>query len=151
MGRKVKHGMSDTNFYARWTDMRRRCLKKDNRDYPNWGGRGIKICDRWMEFLNFKEDMYDSFIEMAEEHGMSEVSIDRIDNDGDWSTRSGQASNRRSSKFITFDGITDTKAGWADRIGISRQLLNARLKGGVPLEEALKSGKYKYRYKHFTN
>src|SRR5262245_6977627 len=52
-----RHGMSRTRVYQIWIDMLRRCFGPQTRNYPNWGGRGITVCERWRSFVNFLADM----------------------------------------------------------------------------------------------
>lgn len=54
---RFKHGMFGTPTYKSWSCMKSRCLNPNNSDFPNWGGRGITVCDEWMEFANFFRDM----------------------------------------------------------------------------------------------
>lgn len=97
---KIKHGAScrdnTTIEYKAWSNMKDRCLNEKNKAYKNYGGRGIKICEKWINsFEQFVSDMG---------HRMtSEQSLDRIDNDGDyepincrWATNSEQNRNKRT-------------------------------------------------------
>jgi len=104
-GKKHKtHGMSTTRFYTIWHMMKKRCLTISDKDYYNYGGRGITVCERWMEFENFRDDMYALYLKHAKEFGEKNTSINRIDNDGnytlvncEWSTVKKQSQNRRTS------------------------------------------------------
>lgn len=93
-----KHGMSypPTKTYNSWYGMKRRCLDKNYTRYKDWGGRGIKVCDRWLDFQNFLEDMGER---------PEGTTLNRIDNDKDyckdncvWSSYQEQARNRKNSK-----------------------------------------------------
>lgn len=125
------HGLSKDPLYPCWKAVVRRCTVPKSKDYERYGGRGIKVCDRWLEsdgrgFLNFKEDMGnrpDGF------------SIDRIDVDGDyepsncrWASDDQQRRNKRNSVMLTFNGETKNLTDWADVLGVSRDLLWDRYK-----------------------
>lgn len=99
------HGMTDTPEWKSWMSIGDRCNSPNNKDYPNYGGRGIKICDRWNpaaggSFGNFLEDMG--------RRGGREYSIEREDVNGDycpsnckWILKSEQARNKRKQKNNT--------------------------------------------------
>jgi hypothetical protein len=74
-GRNKKHGMTGTPVYQAWQNMKDRCCNPKNPGYADYGGRGIKVCDRWLAFLNFYADMGDR---------PDGLSLDRIDPNGDY-------------------------------------------------------------------
>lgn len=125
------------NCYTRWQAMKRRCYLETDRRYSDYGGRGVKVCGRWLEsYENFLEDMG-----LPPERSYQ---IDRIDNDGDycpgncrWVTNVQNARNKRSNKLITAFGETLTQAEWAERTGIKRETIAMRLKRGWAPELAL--------------
>lgn len=97
-------------FYHTWCSIRQRCQNKNNHAFPRYGGRGIKVCERWNEFKNFHDDMFASFQEHKKDN--SYTSIDRIDPNGNydpancrWADRKVQARNRQNSFFITYKNV----------------------------------------------
>lgn len=101
----TKHGLSETREYRIWCNMKQRCSNKSLKQYKDYGGKGIKVCERWIgSFDNFIADMGKATTEIH--------SIDRIDNDGNyepsncrWATLSEQCLNKRDSLRITIEGI----------------------------------------------
>ncbi len=97
-----RHGFYNSSLYRRWDCILQRCTNPNNKDYKNYGGRGIKVCDRWLNsFSAFYEDMGDIPFKDAQ--------IDREDNDGDytlkncrWTTSVVNAQNRRSNVLNWF-------------------------------------------------
>ena len=129
------HGGSYTASYASWRKMRSRCLNENDRHYDNYGGRGIKICKRWMKFENFWKDMGNR------PQGMS---IDRIDRDGDyipdncrWATKRLQQNNRKANHYIEIDGVKQSLSDWAREKGMSTQTIHWRLRSGWSEREAI--------------
>jgi hypothetical protein len=116
--------------------MKSRCLSEKSRQYHNYGGRGIKVCDRWMSFIGFLEDMG------IRPDGHS---IDRIDPNGNyepsncrWATRTEQMNNRTVSKFLVIDGVKKTVADWARVDGAApMEAIRSRLKYGWTPSEAV--------------
>lgn len=138
------HGESGTLLHHKWTGMKDRCLNKNSKQYPYYGGRGITVCNEW------KND-FSAFQKWALSSGYKEdLSIDRIDPNGNycpencrWITMSAQQSNKRNVKLITYQGETHTIPEWAKIRGIEYGTLWSRLKKGMPIEQALKSGSLK--------
>lgn len=97
------HGMSRTKFYKSWDNMLGRCGRESAVNFDDYGGRGISVCERWQaSFDNFYADMYESYRAHVTEHGDSNTSIDRMNNNlgytpdnCQWATRSMQSRNRR--------------------------------------------------------
>ena len=129
--------MADTQLFRVWCAMRNRCNNPKVKCYPRYGGRGITVFDKWNEsFESFYSDMG------PRPHG---ASLDRINNDGPysldncrWATPSEQASNKRSSRIITFRGESRTQAQWAIVTGIDVRKIHKRLnKLGWDIDRAL--------------
>lgn len=119
--RSTTHGMSKTPIHTTWKNIMQRCYNPNNPGYPDYGGRGIKVCDRWHTFENFYADMG------AKPEGMS---LDRINVDGGyepdncrWADKYIQARNKRNS--ITIEGIELKYL--AEELGISYSTLFGRL------------------------
>lgn len=110
--RMTTHGMSKTRFWGIWQNMIHRCEYPSVTEYNIYGGRGISVCERWHDFTNFYNDMFDGYSD--------ELTIDRIDNDGNyepsncrWSTPSEQCRNRRTNVYVTFQGKRMLQTDWA--------------------------------------
>jgi hypothetical protein len=121
-------------------EARLRCGSPINKDYADYGGRGIRVCDEWLGQTGFA-----AFLAHIGPKPTPAHTLDRIDNargyepgNVRWSTRTEQANNRRSSKLVTWRGETLTAAEWSRRIGCRRQDVANQVNRGRPLERLVK-------------
>ena len=119
------HGKYDFKEYRILSSMKNRCYNKKSANYKNYGGRGIKICERWMKFENFYEDMGEK---------PEGKSLDRIDNDGNyckencrWATSSEQNINKRNNVYLEHKGENLTMSQWANKLGFKQTTLSSRI------------------------
>lgn len=132
---KTKHPL-----YVIWKGIKARCRTKGHRVYGRYGGRGIDICEQWMDFHVFVSDINRLIGQRPEG-----CSIDRIDNDGDyepgnvrWADMKTQARNTRSNVQIKSDsGEVATRPEWAERSGLSIDVIRCRLARGLSIDEAI--------------
>lgn len=130
--RSTTHGKHKSKIYGSWAAMKGRCTNPNDPSYFRYGGRGINVCEKWMKFENFYKDMGDP------PKGMS---LDRIDNDKGyykencrWAARREQQNNTRRNVFITYKGLTKTRAEWARHFNIPPGVLLGRFKRGDSLD-----------------
>lgn len=131
-----KHGMRKSKEYGIWFAMRARCNKPQNKGYADYGGRGIKVCEKWSIFEEFYKDMG------PRPEGSS---LDRIDNDGNyepencrWATPKEQSNNQRSSLLIQHMDETMTLKQWCEKLNLSYIKIYRKVqKQGIPFEEAI--------------
>lgn len=122
--------------------MKSRCYNKKSINYKYYGGRGIRICDEWLE-------SFDNFYQWAIVNGYSnELTIDRIDSNKDyapdncrWSTKKEQSYNRSMSVKLTLKGRTMYMTEWAEELGIDKKTLSWRYRNGWSDEEILSNKK----------
>jgi hypothetical protein len=130
--------ISKTKAYKVWCDMKARCYDINNDHYKDYGGRGIKICNEWIN---------DSlaFYNWAKLNGYKKgLKIDRINNNGNyepnnckWSTQKEQCNNTRSNKLIEFNNKIQTQQQWTEELNFSKDLIYSRLKRGWSIERTL--------------
>lgn len=123
-------------IYSAWQQMIRRCTQPSNNRYHYYGGRGICVHERWLDFDTFLADMGPR---PSPSH-----SIDRIDNDGDyepgncrWATLEEQRSNTRRNILLTYRGKTQTASRWARELGLGAHVVLGRVRQGWPVEKVL--------------
>lgn len=133
--KRIKHGMSRTHINGVWRGMLDRCRNPKSREFGNYGGRGIKVCERWNDFSAFFADMG---------HRPPGYQIDRINNDGNyepgncrWATPKQQQNNKRETRMLEFNGKTQSLGYWAVETGIKWDTLRCRLRYGWSAEKTL--------------
>lgn len=122
----TKHGLWRDPLFKRWKSMIDRCQNPKNKSYKNYGARGIKVCERWMNMDNFFADM---------RPGMADgLSVERKDNNGDyspencrWATAAEQKRNQRVNRNITIGDKTMCLADWCLHYGMRYQLVWERI------------------------
>lgn len=135
--RSRANGTSKTEMYRLWTHMIARCHNIRDPKFPDYGGRGIEVCARWLVSL-------DDFIADMGCRPTPKHSIGRINNDGNyepsncrWETAKEQMNNTRASRNITAFGKTMTMAQWSEEYGISPPTIFVRLRLGWTTEDAV--------------
>lgn len=134
--RLTTHGESKkSKEYEIWRAMRRRCGNPNAKNYRNYGGRGISVCERWDSYECFLADMG---------RCPEGFSIERKNNDGNyepsnciWADPFTQTRNKRVNRIIEFQGVKLILKDWSKKIGISPQTIGHRLKAGWSIEKAL--------------
>lgn len=130
------HGLRNSKTYKAWLRMMSRCYNPLDSSYKNYGGRGITVCPKW------KNSMLKFYRYMGERP--SGMSLDRIDNDGNyepknvrWATRKQQNNNTRRTRFIKFNGKRMSMKMWGAEVGINCKCIQYRLNHGWTVKEAL--------------
>jgi hypothetical protein len=132
----LRHGHTrlyqETRTYRIWRNMTARCRRANHPDYPDYGGRGVTVCERWKTFDNFLADMGECPTGMQ---------IDRFPNNNGnyepgncrWATGSQNCRNKRNNHLVTYNGKTQCIAAWADELGIPYMVIYNRVASGKPL------------------
>lgn len=131
-----KHGKSNTPIYKVWTMMIQRCTNPKTQPYPYYGGRGIKVCERWLDFVNFFTDMGDGW--------RKGLMIEREDNDGPyapyncyWATKIIEANNTRRTRRWPHEGAMKTLRDLSQISTLKMSTIKHRLKLGWCVEDAI--------------
>ena len=134
----TKHGDWGSAEYTTWDAMLARCRNPEHESYPHYGGRGIKVCERWLTYANFLSDMG--------RKPSNRHSIDRIDNNADyrpdncrWATQSEQNRNTHRNVILTFNGLAMCAADWGDLLGIPGREISRRIRRGWTVQRALET------------
>jgi hypothetical protein len=141
------HGKKGTRVYSIWQNMLNRCRNEKTEAFKNYGGRGIKVCERWKTLTGFVTDMGEP---PTDKH-----TLERINNDGSyepgncrWATHREQCYNKRNTRHFTVDGVTLSVAEWCQRTGLSYSCLFYRIRNGWPKElvfGAISAQKFAFR------
>jgi hypothetical protein len=140
------HGLTNSRLYTIREGMITRCYKKNSISYDNYGGRGITICDEWLnDFM--------SFYNWAMANGYDDnLTIERIDVNGNyepsnckWITNSEQSKNKRSTVYFTYNGETKIVSDWIKELGIPKTTFRRRIQQNRPIEEILYKGDLRCR------
>ena len=134
------HGLTKTPTHRTWSSMKDRCLNPKCYSYQDYGGRGIRVCQRWLDsFPMFLEDMG------IRPEGKT---LDRRDVNGNytpencrWATPEEQSNNVRSNILLEFQGKTQSLALWAREMGLTRAAIQYRLHRGWSMERTLTTPK----------
>ena len=127
--RNTSHGLSKHPLYKKWKDMKARCYNVNNKEYKNYGERGITICEEW-------EDNFLTFYNWSTSNGYKDgLTIDRINVNGNyspencrWNTMKEQSNNRRNTIYMTVNDETHSLSEWASITGIKYDTLWKRYK-----------------------
>ena len=142
--RKYRHMPGSSTVYGKLYRIRahmiKRCTDPSCDRYMDYGGRGISICQEWL-------DDYDGFVDWALDNGYEEgLTIDRINNDGNyepdncrWITKREQNRNKRTNKRVTYHGETKPLIVWAEELGLKYDMVHNRLEHGWDVEEAFET------------
>lgn len=139
---RSKKAKNNPRLYNIYCGMKKRCTKPSCKQYPQYGGRGITICDEWKTFEPFCDwalaNGYDATADSKQ------CTIDRIDNSKGyspdncrWATAIEQGNNKRNNKFLTFNGETRTISEWSRHCGFKTGVIYQRLKRGWSVEKTL--------------
>lgn len=139
---RITHGMARSSEkepeYNTWCRIIQRCTNQNNPRYCDYGGRGITVCEAWMSFENFYDDMGKRPSELH--------SIGRIDNDGPyaptncrWELSEQQVTNKRNNFLVEYNGETLCLSEASAKFGIDRETLKARIKRGMTAKEAIET------------
>lgn len=126
---RTTHGVSDHPLYVVWGGMKARCTRERYHAFHNYGGAGVSVCARWLDFSNFFNDMITGW--------RPGLQLDRIDPFGDyepanvrWATRLEQGANRRKTVMVEFEGEMVATSALARRFGVPAPTVLGRYKSG---------------------
>jgi len=140
---RITHGLSKTPEYRSWLAMLNRCNDPKNKQFKDYGGRGITVCRRWRKFETFLADMGRRASGLTLERRNNKLGYSPTN--CKWADRFEQANNTRRSQLATFKGATKTVSQWARELGVNRRRLAGRLTRGLPFDIAIQETDYRSR------
>lgn len=131
------HHETKTRLHKIWESMHSRCENPNHKHYANYGGRGIRVCDKWNEYVPFRD--------WAIKAGYNDnLTLDRIEVNGNyepsncrWATIREQQNNKRSNRLVQFNGVSHTISEWSGIVGIKKTTIKERLNAGWTIEKVL--------------
>lgn len=140
----LRHGMSKSGEYGSWVSIRARCCNKNSRVYHRYGGRGIRVCKRWM-------NSFDNFLADMGKKPTAEHTIERRNGKGHycpsncyWATRVEQANNKSNNHLILAFGKTMTLSQWSREYGVSTYTIRNRIQAGWGNDRAVSEPTHKW-------
>lgn len=138
MAKTETHAMSHTDIYFIWSSMKQRCGNSKHPEFENYGGRGIEVCQEW-------RDNFEPFLEWALSNGYQKgLNLGRKNINGNYEpsnctfvTNQELVRNRTVSRYITYNGKTQTLLEWANETGLRYGTLLWRIRTGWPVDCAL--------------
>jgi hypothetical protein len=129
---KTKHGLTNSRTWRSWQSMLKRCHNPEDEHFKHYGARGITVCPEWHDFNTFLADMGirptgRSLGRLNNDLGYSKVNCE-------WQTQLQQSRNKRSTRWVTWQGLTLPLAEWGDRLGIRLSTLSSRQARNYPPE-----------------
>jgi hypothetical protein len=132
----TKHGMTKTRIFKIWAGVRKRCTNPRCKSYNHYGGRGIKISDKWNNFMDFYNDMKEGYAD--------NLSLDRINPNGNyepgncrWATQKTQSRNRRNNHIIEYKSESKTLAEWSEISKVPSNAIKYRIQNGWDIGKAI--------------
>lgn len=143
LSRNLTHGLRYHVLYSVWTNIKTRCYNRNSDHYKDYGGRGIVMCDRWLIFDNFYNDVIDSYKEG--------LTLDRyLNNDGNyeptnfrWATIGEQNRNTRKNVYLVYNGVTKTQSELSRELGVSQHFIIYWLRKGLSMNDIAFKSKQK--------
>ena len=135
---KIKHGKIKTRLYKIWQGIKTRCYNENDKSYKNYGGRGIIMCEEWLnDFMNFYN--------WSMKNGYKDnLTIDRIDVNGNyepsncrWVTNQEQHNNTRRNVYLTYHGKTQNIMQWCNELNLNYHTIRMRHNKGWSDKECL--------------